>query len=167
MSDLTGKVQTAAYRRGVIALCKVSTTDSTYLDSWTSGRIAFHRDNGLAGIAEIRINMENAWYAGYGTNVSYTSNVPLLTTSANLDTDLGFRPCSFKYNNVWYGGIEVAIADANLGIIRYEGLGNFNIFGLDYYIRQTSGSTRQTLNSEVYNSLTYNKWTKARGTWYT
>lgn len=167
MTDLTGKVQTAAYRRGVIALCKVSTTDSTYLDSWTSGRIAFHRDNGLAGIAEIRINMENAWYAGYGTNVSYTSNVPLLTTSANLDTDLGFRPCSFKYNNVWYGGIEVAIADANLGIIRYEGLGNFNIFGLDYYIRQTSGSTRQILNSEVYNSLIYNKWTKARGTWYT
>lgn len=167
MVDMFGKVNAAAYRRGVIALCRVSEADRSYLNSWSSGRIICHRDNGLSGIVEIDINMENAYYTGYGTNVSFRSNVQLLSATSAIDsTTNGFRPCTFKYGGIWYGGIEFCFGDANLGDTQFEGLGNFPVFGLDYYIRQTSSTTRQILNQEVYDSLMYDKWARGRDTWY-
>ena len=163
--DLQGQLQSSAYRRSVIALCKVSTTNSSFLDSWFSGRIVFHRDNGLAGVEEIRINMENQYYAAYYTNVSYVANFTRLAANADINSAIGWRPCTFKYNNVYYGGIEVCTNIATNETIRAESLGNFEPFGLDYYI-MSYGSTPSTIvNSEVYNSLNYSQWSAAYNTW--
>lgn len=44
-SGTTYQFQKTSYQRSVIALCKVSTTANTTLDSYTSGYIYFHRIN--------------------------------------------------------------------------------------------------------------------------
>lgn len=157
--DLTGQLQKSAYRRSVIALCEVSTTNNTEKHSYSSGKIVFHRSNGLAGMVEINVNMENQYTSAYYTNFSYYSNLNLLAANADIDTKFGFRPCTFKYNNVWYGGIEVFIAYSQLQYVTFEGVGNFDVFGLDYYsIPYTQSGTSypaEIINQEVYDSLNY------------
>lgn len=163
--DLDGQIQTSAYHRSVVALCRVSTTANTELNSWSSGRIALHRANGLAGIADININMENQYSGAYYTNVSYFSNVGLIASNGSLDSSYGFRPCTFKYNDVYYGGIEICISNVNLSAVYYTGVGNFDVFGLDYYTLAHDGAPGSALNSEVYNSINFTQWTKANGSW--
>lgn len=163
--NLYGQVQASAYRRSVIALCKVSTTNSTSLHSWFTGRIAFHRDNGLAGIEEIHINMENQYYGAYYTNVSFISNFPLLSANANKDSAIGWRPCTFKYNDVYYGGIEVCTGFANYNIVAADGMGNFDIFGVDYYSMAHDSTASSVLNSEIYNSINYTQWSETYNQW--
>lgn len=165
--DLTGQLQKSAYRRSVIALCEVSTTNNAEKNSYSSGKIVFHRSNGLAGMVEINVNMENQYASAYYTNFFYYSNLNLLAADADINTKFGFRPCTFKYNNVWYGGIEVFIAYAQLQYVTFEGVGNFDIFGLDYYrIPYTQSGTSypaEIINQEVYDSLNYSQysWQKA------
>lgn len=163
--NLYGQVQASAYRRSVIALCKVSTTNSTSLHSWFTGRIAFHRDNGLAGIEEIHINMENQYYGAYYTNVSFISNFPLLSASANKDSAIGWRPCTFKYGDVYYGGIELCTGFANYNIVAADGMGNFDIFGVDYYSMAHDSTASSVLNSEIYNSINYTQWSETYNQW--
>lgn len=164
--DLYGRAQTAAYRRTVIALCEVSTTNNAEKNSFSSGRLVFHRANGLAGVNEINVQIENQYTNAYYTNFSYFANLALLSPTAAIDTAKGFRPCTFKYNNVYYGGIEVYIAEAQLSYVTFEGETNFSIFGLDYYVvPYTSGGTThaaEILNQEVYDSLNYTQfgWSK-------
>lgn len=153
--NLGGQLQQTSYRRSVVALCRVSTTNNTGLESYTSGRFMFKRDNGLSGIVEIDVNVENQYSKAYYFNASYYSNLNYLpATGVNLDNDAGFRFCTFKYNNVYYGGIEVFIGDAQFQRVTYEGVGNFTPFGLDYYKTSHSG-TAEVLNQEVYDSLNY------------
>lgn len=164
--NLYGQVQASAYRRSVIALCKVSTTNNSSLHSWFTGRIAFHRDNGLAGIEEIHINMENQYASAYYTNVSYIANFPLLGASANKDSAIGWRPCTFKYNNVYYGGIELCTGFASYNIVAADGMGNFDIFGVDYYSMAHDSTASSVLNSEIYNSLNYAQWSEKWNQWH-
>ena len=63
--------------------------------------------------------------------MSYFSNVALIASNASLDNSYGFRPCTFKYNNVYYGGIEICISAVKLGAVFDTGVGNFDVFGLD------------------------------------
>lgn len=160
----------SSYARSVIALCQVSTANNTGLNSWSGGTLRFHRDNGLSGVIEIMVNMENQYATGYATNVDYLSNFELLGQTANLDTTNGWRPCTFKYNNVWYGGIEIATANSGHQYVSFEGVGNFDIFGLDYYRKKyTSGGTThaaEILNQGIYDTLVYNKWTHTHKGWY-
>ena len=166
--DLTGQLQKSAYRRSVIALCEVSTTNNTEKHSYSSGKIVFHRSNGLAGMVEINVNMENQYSSAYYTNFSYYGNLNLLAANADIDTKFGFRPCTFKYNNVWYGGIEVFIAYAQLQYVTFEGVGNFDIFGLDYYrtpyTQSGTSYPSEIINQEVYDSLNYTQfaWERVR-----
>lgn len=164
--NLYGQVQASAYRRSVIALCEVSTTNSASLHSWFSGHILFHRDNGLAGVEDIYINMENQYSSAYYTNVSFISNFPKLASNAALDSALGWRPCTFKYNNVYYGGIEVCTNIANHNIVVAEGTGNFSLFGVDYYSMAHDSTASSVLNSEIYNSLNYTQWSEKYNQWY-
>ena len=161
--NLGGQLQLNSYRRSVVALCRVSTTNNTSFESYTSGRFMFKRDNGLSGIAEINVNVENQYSKAYYFNASYYSNLKCLpATGVNLNTDEGFRFCTFKYNDVYYGGIEFFVGNAQFMRITFEGVGNFTPFGLDYY--KTSGSgTAEVLNQEVYDSLNYTQfdWNKA------
>lgn len=158
------------YGRSVIALCQVSTTNSTSLHSWSSGSLRFHRSNGMNGAVQIMINCENQYSTAYATNVSYISNIEILPTTANLDDTNGWRPCTFKYNNVWYGGIEIATAAASMEYVSFDGAGNFDVFGLDYYKKAytASGTSHpaEVLNQEIYDSLDYSKWSRARNHWY-
>ena len=161
--NLSGQLQSDSYRRSVIALCEVSTTNNTNKNSYSSGRLTFHRDNGYTGMSELDFNVENQYSKAYYFNASYYSNLKYLpATGVNLNQDEGFRFCSFKYNNVWYGGVEIFMGNAVSQYIAFEGIGNFTPFGLDYY--KTSGSgTAEVLNQEVYNSLNYAQfdWNKA------
>lgn len=161
--NLGGQLQLNSYRRSVVALCRVSTTNNTGLESYTSGRFMFKRDNGLSGIVEINLNVENQYSKAYYFNASYYSNLNYLpATGVNLDNDAGFRFCTFKYNDVYYGGIEIFIGNAQFQRVTYEGVGNFTPFGLDYYKTLASG-TAEVLNQEVYNSLNYTQfdWNRA------
>jgi hypothetical protein len=47
--DLTATVQQTSYRKSVIALCDLTNTD-TSANSYTSGKLLFHRANGLNGV---------------------------------------------------------------------------------------------------------------------
>lgn len=163
---LTGQLQKTSYRRSVIALCQVSTTDNTSLNSYTSGRLAFHRENGLSGSVEINVQAENAYGTAYYFNFDYYSNLNLLDGTADIETAVGFRPCTFKYNNVWYGGIEVFIGNAEFANVTFDGAGNFNIFGLDYYSVAHGTTEASILNQEVYDSLNYTQWTLSRSDFY-
>lgn len=161
--NLGGQLQLTSYRRSVVALCRVSTTNKTGLESYTSGRFMFKRDNGLSGIVEINVNVENQYAKAYYFNASYYSNLNYLpATGVNLDNDAGFRFCTFKYNDVYYGGIEIFIGNAQFQRITFEGVGNFTPFGLDYYKTLASGSS-EVLNQEVYGSLNYTQfdWNRA------
>ena len=165
-----GAILQRDYGRSVIALCRVSTTNSTSLHSWSSGSLRFHRSNGMSGAVQIMINCENQYATAYATNVSYISNIEILPTTANLDSTNGWRPCTFKYNNVWYGGIEIATAVASMEYVSFDGAGNFDVFGLDYYKKAytASGTSHpaEVLNQEIYDSLDYSKWSKAKNHWY-
>lgn len=157
--NLTGQCQITSYRRSVIALCEVSTTDKTNLNSYSSGTLHFHRINGLAGVSTIEFSIENRYDTAYQFNFSYLSNV---TWNANADaggTYKGFRPCVFKYNEKYYAGLEIYIADAELDTVNFIGASNFGIFALDYYQTKTnsSDSTPIILNQEVYDSLDFSK----------
>jgi len=161
--SLNGQLQLNSYRRSVIALCEVSTTNNTEKNSYSSGRLTFHRYNGLNGMVELDFNVENQYSKAYYFNASYYSNLNYLpATGVSLDSDQGFRFCTFKYNDVWYGGIDIFMGNASLSYIAFEGVGNFTPFGLDYY--KTSGSgTAEVLNQEVYDSLNYTQfdWNRA------
>lgn len=163
---LTGQLQKTSWRRSVVALCEVSTTNNTSLNSYTSGRLAFHRGNGLSGAVEINVQAENAYGTAYFFNFDYYSNLNLLGTSVDIDTAAGFRPCVFKYNDVWYGGIDVFIGNAEFNNVTFDGAGNFEIFGLDYYSVVHGTTPASVLNQEVYDSLDYTKWTLARADFY-
>lgn len=163
---LYGQAQTAAYHRSVIALCEVTTTAQSSKNSWFCGRIAFHRDNGLSGVEVVNINMENQYYKAYYTNVSYYSNFTVLDSTASKDTAIGWRPCTFKYNNVYYGGIEICTNIANHNIIWYETIGNFTPFGVDYYSMPHDSTASSVLNSEINNSISFTQWDETYNQWH-
>lgn len=163
---LYGQAQTASYHRSVIALCEVTTTAQSSKNSWFCGRIAFHRDNGLSGVEVVNINMENQYYKAYYTNVSYYSNFTVLGSTASKDTAIGWRPCTFKYNNVYYGGIEICTNIANHNIIWYETIGNFTPFGVDYYSMSHDSTASSVLNSEINNSISFTQWNETYNQWH-
>lgn len=137
--NLTGQCQASSYKRSVIALVEVTNTNPN-LNSNTQGIITFHRSNGLMGNVMALVNMEKRYNT---TRVNYHG----LTMGLNANN---IRPCTFTYNGIKYGGIEFFFADAELSNIEFNGMTNFNIFGIDYY------DTRGTiLNSEIYNSLNF------------
>lgn len=148
--NLNGKCQRTSYRRSVIALCQVSTTNDANFDSYSAGNLYFHRTNGLSGVAYIKFTIENQYSQAYHFNYNYLSNLQF-NSSTSAATGTGFRPCTFKYNNVYYAGFEVFIGDAEYSFVDFIGKTNFNIFALDYY--DTNAKT--ALNTEVYNSLNY------------
>jgi uncharacterized repeat protein (TIGR02543 family) len=128
------------YHTTVIGLCSTSPTN-TSIDSYSVGRIIFHRINGLNNSVMVDVAMEGAYGAAYGINVSlrqlgwHTEYVPV--------------PVTFTYNGVTYGGLKVRYADAALKHVEFHGASNFDIFAVDYY-NSNSGSV---LNSEIYNSI--------------
>ena len=129
------------YHATVIALCNTSPAN-TSIDSYSVGRIIFHRINGLNNSVMVDVAMEGAYGAASGVNVSlrqlgwHTEYVPV--------------PVTFNYNGVTYGGLKVRYADAALKHVEFHGASNFDIFAVDYY-NSNSGAV---LNSEIYNSIT-------------
>ena len=85
----------------------------------------------------------------------------IIASNADINTATGFRPCTFKYNNVYYGGIELYISVVNLQNAFFTGVGNFDVFGLDYYSTNTSSA----LNAEVFNSINFTQFSKTTNTW--
>lgn len=156
--SLTGQLQVSSHRRSVIALCKVSTTDKTNLNSYSSGDIYFHRMNGLEGINWIRFSIENQYNKAFYFNFNYLSNLTL-NASTEAASGVGFRPCTFKYNDEYYGGVEVFIDNAELDTVEFVGSTNFGIFGLDYYrLDYNDNMNPVIMNQEVYDSLNYTQY---------
>lgn len=165
LTSLVGSVQTSDYHRSVVALCEVASGSGSAVNSWSSGKLIAHRNNGAYGVAEVDINIEAKRATAYYSNVSYFSNIALLSPTANINTDLGFRPCTFKYNNVYYAGIEFYISSSSASNVYFSGVGNFDVFGLDYYSASHGSTASSVLNSEVYNSLSYTQWNEERNQW--
>jgi hypothetical protein len=139
--NLTGQVQTASFRKSVIALCELTNTNPS-ANSYSIGMITFHRTNGLDAPALMQIAMEKR-YNVVGAN--YTS---LVQSGDSFGDNVQY--IKFQYNGVWYGGIEFFFSNAELSEVTFHGESNFAIFGLDYFNTQTS----TVINSEINSSIT-------------
>lgn len=137
--NLTGQCQVTSYVQSVIALCRISTSANSANNSYSIGKISFHRVNGLSGTCSIDIGIEDCYSEAGGINCHYTE----MLWAGRI------RPCMFTYNGARYGGLEVFVSDAELQYIEFVGASNFDIFALDYYNRNTA----KVLNQEVYDSL--------------
>ncbi len=133
-------VETADYRKSVIALCSV---DNTYINnsSWSSGVIHFKRSNGLIGLGQLQVHFEKK-YNSEGANYSF------LASGVMADTE-SLRAVTFTYKGKKYAGIEYYIRPPLYNYVIYEGEGNFDVFGIDFY--DTRNNT--IINREVYNSI--------------
>ena len=136
-----------AYRRIVIALCEL-TDDSVSANSYSNGRLVFHRSTGVNPDIYADVAFDAKYSGAYSLHYSLYSNK--LNYSTSQTTGTGVRPCRFKYNNVWYGGVEFYYSPAQ-HTVAYNGEGNFDVFKVDYYDTQNDAA----LDSEVYNSLDY------------
>ncbi|WP_203457146.1 pyocin knob domain-containing protein [Paenibacillus tepidiphilus] len=135
---LTGQGQNTSYRRTVVALCDVTNTDAA-ASSYSNGLLTMHRYNGLSGQVTALVACEK----------HYNSNA-MNYTALRMGVGAGrFRPCTFTYKGVKYGGLDIYIADAELRDIEFNGATNFGIFAVDYYNNQTS----TVINVEINNSL--------------
>lgn len=141
--NLAGQLQLNSYLRSVIGLCKVSANSSS-TGSYSIGRITMHRTNGLQGSVIIDVCCEDGYSQDYLPNVSIIGNLPSSTS---------VRGCSFTYKGVRYGGIEIFIDDAELSQVVFEGetSDKANVFGVDYYNKNTSSA----INTEINNSIKF------------
>nr|WP_245368617.1 phage tail protein [Paenibacillus silagei] len=135
---LTNQLQKSSYYRSVIALCELTNTNPSY-NSYSNGLLTMHRGNGLSGQVTALVNAEKR----YNTT---TMNYSAFRIGATVQV---FRPCTFTYNGVKYGGIDLYITDAEFSFVEFNGATNFGIFAVDYYNNQTSTK----LNSEIFDSL--------------
>lgn len=146
---LTGQLQTTSYRRSVIALCELTNTNPS-ANSYSVGTITFHRTNGLSSAVKYDFAIEKR-YNIEGFNLSQT----VLASGGFVN---GIKPCIFVKNGIKYGGIEIFFSNAELSHIEFHGTTNFEIFGLDYYVENTS----TPLDTEVNNSLVFDDPTNIR-----
>jgi hypothetical protein len=139
--NLTGQIQLNDYRRSVIALCQVGIENS-----YSAGTITFHRVNGLSGVSVLDFAMEKRYSE---TKVNYSG---LLRSNNSIFTgSLVVKSCTFVYNGITYGGLDIYIDPACSAYVEFNGVTNFNIFGLDYYNTQTS----TPINTEINSSINY------------
>lgn len=140
---LNTQIQLSTYRRSVIALCEVTNTNNE-LSSYSRGTLTFKRFNGLSGspILSVLVGIEKRYN---------TSSPQGHILNLGGDANIAPRLCTFNYNGVKYGGLEFYYNPAQHQITLFEGISNFNIFGLDYFNTQTSTA----LNTEVNSSLAY------------
>ena len=146
---LSGLNQDYAYT--VYPLCKISTTANTHLDSGTQGVFYFRRANGLEAPKFLSVQAENQYSGANRFNISTMGEIAynaVLTVSSGY----GFRTCRFQMDSVWYGGIAMAISNANFNRVSFVGTSVANtVKGIDIYNRNTGA----ILNSEIYNSIVY------------
>lgn len=142
--DLTDQVQKRSYRKSVIALCNLDNTD-TQRNSWSTGRITFHRRNGL----------NPDLFVLYSASKKYdTTSMNWAAIISNAFGDsTAIQPCTFTYNGVKYGGIHFYYDASEHKFVIWEGnqtvQGSFEPFGLDYY----DTLNNIALNTEVNDSL--------------
>lgn len=143
--DLTGQLQKIDYRKSVIALCEVSETKSTNLNSYSNGTISIHRNNGIVGssIITAQIAIENQY------NKANYVNATLLVTNSD-----GVKLCTFKYKGKTYGGLELYLPDSNFETIEFYGVTNFKIFGLDYDKTDKANDNFQPIE-EIKSSISF------------
>lgn len=141
--SLTGQCQTTSYRTSVIALCKAPTNSScgNANNSYSSGQLTFARSNGLYAPVMAIVSMSSSHGATNQVRVRY-----LCSSGFSI-----FKPCTFIYNGITYGGLEVKTSDAEAHNVTFAGETSFDIFALDIY----DSNKKVILNEEVYNSISY------------
>ena len=139
------------YGYTVYPLCQISTTASTHLESGTQGIFYFKRANGLDAPKFLMVQAENQYSGANRFNISTMGEITY-NASMTAASGLGFRTCRFQMGSVWYGGIAMAISNANFARVSFVGTSVANtVKGIDIYNRNTG----TILNSEIYNSLVY------------
>lgn len=141
--SLTGQCQTTSYRTSVIALCKAPTNSScgNANNSYSSGQLTFARSNGLYAPVIAIVSMSSSHGATNRVRVRH-----LCSSGFSI-----FKPCTFTYNGITYGGLEVKTSDAEAHNVTFVGETTFDIFALDIY----DSNQKVVLNEEVYNSISY------------
>lgn len=139
--NLRGQCQKTSYRKSVIALCELKGPNISF-NSYSIGKLIFHRDNGLTGSMFVDIAVEN-YYSGDMT----------MSGSMLESTVVGsIRLCTFIHGGKNYGGVEFFFSDAEFQTVEFLGSSNFAIFALDYTDSRTG---QPVLNVEVNNSLNF------------
>ena len=139
--DLRGQLQLTSYRRSVVALCEVTNTND-WLISYSIGTLTLKRDNGLAGTVNLDFGIEKMY------NSEYVNYHGIYRGPTGVDA---IRPCTFTYNGVKYGGVEIFIANSEYQYVEFNGATNFKIFGLDYL----NSKDNTALNAEVNGSISF------------
>ena len=139
--SLRGQVQTANFRRSVVALCSLDNTEIG-LSSYSIGKVVIQQDDGESHVMEANLGVENDYHSDkvYGY-IDLISGDP--ASYAKL--------CRFTYNGNLYGGLEFYYSDDQAQNVFFTGITNFSIFGLDFY----DHAVNTPINTEVYNSLDY------------
>ena len=146
--NLKGQVQLGDLRKTVIALCVVGNTNIN-LSSYSIGTLAIKRFNGLYGAISADITIEKRYNT---TKVNYTGLVAGFKPES-------IKPCTFIYNGIKYGGIELNPTTGAYADVEFFGTTNFDIFGLDY----ANSNNATILNSEIANSISFDNVTLING----
>ncbi|QTH70935.1 phage tail protein [Pseudoalteromonas xiamenensis] len=137
--DLSSQVQNSPYRKSVIALCQLNSPYANF-NSFSEGVIRGHRSNSLHPDITAHIAVAKR-YASDGMR----GNVLLKGGLREV------KLCTFMYKGNKYGGLHFFYDIAEHQTIAFDGLSNFDIFGLDYINTQTG----EKLNAEVADSLRF------------
>lgn len=137
---LSSQMQRQDYVKSVIALCDTGAGDA-WISSYSNGQLIMHRNNGLYGIVSYNIAIEAAWSGDNQINANISG----------FGKNGYIRPCTFTYNGVIYGGVEISADDASMDTSYFVGETNFNIFALDYY----DNKNKVALNEEIANSIKF------------
>lgn len=143
--------------RFVIGLCEVNTSNTEQKDSYSMGTIYFKRDNGSGGdnLGKLDIQMCPQYHVAKSVWVKYESSWRMLNPSEDIDAAaVGWRPCVFKYNDKWYGGVEGVISVAETRKW-FHGESNITPFQVYYYKVPYSGAASSIVNQEIYDSIIY------------
>jgi len=139
--SLRGQVQTANFRRSVVALCSLDNSEIG-LNSYSIGKVVVQQDDGKSHVMEADLGIEKYYNSDkvYGY-IDLVSGDP--ASYAKL--------CRFTYNGKLYGGLEFYYSDDQAQNVFFTGITNLSIFGLDFY----DHALNTPINAEVYNSLDY------------
>ena len=159
------KALSSSWKKSVIAFCRVldkSQDKADFINSYACGRLFVKCYSGLHQSTYIDFAMNSVHNKEHSMYCNFTVN----GWDKNAITQI--RPCVFKYNGVWYGGLDIwTTAESNYA--EFIGISTLDpLFGLDYDNNFSSSVTtedkqkynispvKEVVDSINYDNVTYN-----------
>ena len=136
------------HHKVVIALCRCSEKD-THTSTSSVGNLILCRPNGLYSPANINISIIDSTIDNFKVRASLYGTVP-------TGHGMTIKPCTFTYNGIVHGGVEIYSSNAEPDYIDFIGIcNNIDPFKVEYCKCNANHETSEVLNEEVYNSINF------------